>query len=346
MNQKRVVTEEPQDPFVEKVNRATAFAKERSVPLGFAALLVVAGILAAVWFATQRRDVSITDYIAIHNAMDGFDKAIGATGDSRDTDLGNVAASLGKITDKQSLPRARFFQARAAYEKRDYTEAARLFQEAAKPENDVFGLYAQVSAGIANEAQKKYAEAAEAFAESRLAAFANVAGYQDALTEAAFGRARVARQLGRPDEARAAYESVARRYVEARDKAIAARKDELASDAKRHLAQMEAPATDSDLTALHGKLDAWIQSMLQKPAAERRGLDDATRIQISIEDYLKALADARKADEDGRADSALYSYDSAKGDKPVSPTREQYQRAQLELERLAHLGSKSAEPSK
>jgi hypothetical protein len=338
MNQKRVVTEEPQDPFVEKVNRAVAYAKERSVLLGFAALAIAAAVLAGVWLATQRRGAVISDYIAIHNAMEGFDKALQATGETRKVDLGNVVTNLSKITDKKSLPRARFFRARAAYEKGDFAEAAKLFQEVAKPANSVFGLYAQVSVGVAHEAQKKYAEAAQAYADDLLAPFRDVPGYEDALTEAAFGRARVARQLGHPDDARAAYESVTRRYVEARDKAIAARKDELVSDAKSFLTQVDASATESDLTALHGKLDAWIQTTLQKPEAERRRLEDAIRIQRNIEDYLKALADARKAEDEGRTDSALYSYDSAMGDRPTSPTREQYQRAQLELERLALMG--------
>jgi len=96
------------------------------------------------------------------------------------------------------------------------------------------------------------------------------------------------------------------------------------------------------LTALHGKLDEWIQTTLQKPEAERRRLDDAIRIQQSIEEYLRALAEARQAENEGRMDSALYAYETAMGDRPISPTREEYQRAQLELERLALMGAHTA----
>lgn len=340
MDQKRVVSEEFQDPFLEKVNRVLAYAREQSIPLILAVVVFAAVVVGGVWWMTQRRARTIADYIEIYNAMEGFQKALQATGDARQTDLGNVVTHLSKIADKKSLPRARFFQARAAYEKGDLDEALRLFQETAKPENHLFGLYAQIFVGITYEAQKKYAEAAQAYAESALASFRDVSGCEDALTEAAFGRARVARQLGRPDDARAAYESIIRRYLEARDKALDLRKEELVADVRSFLQQVDAPSTETDLTALHGNLDAWIQATLQKPEAERRRLDDAVRLQREVEDYLRSLAEARKSEAQGQMDTALYSYDSAIGDRSFSPTREQYQRALLELERLALMKAK------
>lgn len=340
MDQKRVVSEELHDPFLEKVNRALAYARERRIPLTVSVFVFAAVVVGGVWLVTQRRTKAIADYIEIHNAMEGFQKALQATGETRQADLGNVVANLSKIADEKSLPRARFFQARAAYEKGDLDEALRLFQETAKPENHLFGLYAQIFVGVTYEAQKKYAEAAQAYAERALAPFRDVSGYEDALTEAAFGRARVARQLGRPDDARAAYESVVRRYLEARDKALTLRKEALATDVRSFLQQVDAPSTETDLTALHGSLDAWIQTTLQKPEAERHRLDDATRLQREVEDYLRALAEARRSEAEGRTDAALYSYDSAIGDRPLSPTREQYQRALLELERLALMKAK------
>ncbi|MDA1192734.1 MAG: hypothetical protein O3A46_13760 [Candidatus Poribacteria bacterium] len=339
MNQDRLGqhNEQDEDPFLETVNRGIEFAKERAIPLAFAGALIIAAILGGVWFASSRTGSRVDDYVQMYDALVAFEDAQAATDAERAKELDGVISKLNAIQNPTYVPRARFIQGSAALAKGDGVEAARLFQSVVGVKNGVYGMYAQLGIGAAKEAQSDWNGALQAYAESAIAPYAAVPGYDSAWAEAAMGRARAARQSGDPNAARQAYEALVAKHVANRDKAIDARRQDLVEEAKSFLEVQEVPNPPSDLNALNQRLGEWIQATLQKPETQQTGLIDATRIQGDVEDFLKGMADAKKAIAQNPDDQSPYSYQIAAGDKTVTPTREQYQRAVLELERLGQM---------
>lgn len=322
------------DKFLDAVNRWLEFAKERTVPIVFTGVLIVLGILGAVWYSTNASSKQAGTYAQLHGALNDLDKAIASTDAKRTADIESAAQRLAGIEDAHYLPRARFNQARALAEKGEHDKAAQLYKEVANPKNGIWGLAAQLAYAAELEQQKKWDEADQAYADSSFAAYDELDGYPFMVTEAAFGIGRVARMKGQPNEARAAFEEISRRYVEERDKAVVRREKELVEKAQSFLKELKATATGNDLQSLSQSLDQWIQTTLGLPAGKQIGLQDAQRLQREMESFRKALADAKKAEVEGNPDTAQYSYATALGDNFISPTREQYERAQLELARL------------
>ncbi|MBM3214332.1 hypothetical protein FJZ36_05405 [Candidatus Poribacteria bacterium] len=336
MNQKRVLGEEHEtDPFVDKVNRVLDFVKARIAAVAFLAAVIVVAVLAGAWYFEHNRTEDVQSFVQMHEAVEDFEKATEASSAAESADLDAVIQKLSQVKAPSSLARAQYYRARAALAKGDLDEAARVFREAAVPANGIYGLFSQIGLGGVLEEKKDWTGASQAYAESALNPFMSVAGFGVATAEAILGRARVARRMGKPDEARAAYESLIAKHVESRAAAIRQYADDLAGRASTFLARVESPSTATDLVGVGSALDAWVQETLAKPESERTRVEDAIRIQTEIENHLRSLAEATKADAEGRTEAALYGYVSAAGDRPISPSREQYQRASLEIERLS-----------
>ena len=338
MNERRTFLEEDQDQdrFLETVNRGVDFARARAVPLTFVGIAVVLVILLSVWLSNQRADATVAAYVDMHEALTAYEATAQASGDTRASELTAVAGRLAAIQGGQYDAQARFIEARAHLDNGSAPQAAQVFKATAVASNGSFGLYAQLGYAAALAAQEDWDGALGAYAESTLTPFQDVSGYDAAWTEAALGRAEMARRLGRPDEASRAYEAIVTRYEQRRDAAVSDREAELSQDAAAFLSAQEVTgAATTDLTAAHGALQAWVSEALAKPEAERSGLSDAVRIQKQIEQHLEARVYIATAAVEGSPESAAYRYAQTMGDTTISPSQTDYQRAQLELRRLA-----------
>jgi predicted negative regulator of RcsB-dependent stress response len=345
MAQRHVFEPEQQpepDPFTDAVRKAMAYAGERTVPLAFVGLIIALLAVGGVWYVNYLRNRGVEAFVRMHQAQAAYDKAVQARGEEQAKEFVDAVKKLVAVQGAESSVRARYLHAQALLQMGQPDGAANLFQEIAKPSNGVVGLLAQTGYGAALEQKKDWPGAAAAYADAALAPFRDIAGYDYALSEALFGRARVAREMGKPEEARAAYEEISRRHADARNGAIAARQTELARKARAFLTRAELAPTGDDLNALARQLDTWVQDTLRKPLTQRERVGEALDLLRDVEAYLKALHDARVAETEGEMDRAGYAYAAAVGSATVVPTREQDQRARLELERLRQMTAQRA----
>jgi len=338
MNERRTFLEEDQDQdrFLDTVNRGVDFARERAVPLTFVGIAVVLVILLSVWLTNQRADASVAAYVDMHAALTAYEATAQAAADTRAAELTAVAGQLASIQGGPYDAQARFTEARAHLDNDSAPQAAQVFRATASPENGAFGLYSQLGYAAALAAQEDWAGALAAYAETSLAPFQDVPGHDAAWTEAALGRAEMARRLGQPDEAKRAYEAIVTRHEQRRDAAVRDREAELSQDAADFLGAHDVvSAAATDLTDAHGALQTWVASTLAKPEAERAGLAAAVRIQKQIEQHLEARAYIATAEIERSPESASHRYAQTMGDTTISPSQTDYQRARLELRRLA-----------
>ncbi|GIX06126.1 MAG: hypothetical protein KatS3mg115_0529 [Candidatus Poribacteria bacterium] len=339
MNQPRLGRREAeQDAFITTVNRVLDFARERAIPLAFVGAVVAVLIVGGAWYASRQFDRRAEEFVTMFEASAKFDEALDAAGEERGQLLDQVAQELQRIEIPRYRLRAQFLAAHALLEKGEAAEAGRRFQALARAENGSLGLFAQIGYGAALEVQEDWEGALNAYDEAALSAYRSAPGYDVAWVDAAFGRGRAARRLGRPDLARAAYRSVVERHRQARDAALQAREQTLNRRIREFIQEHQGAAAGADLLALSQRLDEWIRATLQKPEAQQRGLDEAVRLLDEADAYRSALVEARRAEARGDDDSALFSYQTAVGEEIVVPTFDHYRRALLELERLGSLG--------
>jgi tetratricopeptide (TPR) repeat protein len=337
MNERRTFLEEDQDQdrFLETVNRGVDFARARAVPLTFVGIAAVLVILLSVWLANQRADANVVAYVDIHAALTAYEATAQASEATRSSELTAVAGQLASIQGGPYDAQARFTEARAHLDNGSAPQAAQVFKATAVAGNGAFGLYSQLGYAASLAAQENWAGALAAYGEPTLTPFQDVPGYDAAWTEAALGRAEMARRLGQPDEAKRAYEAIVTRYEQRRSAAVSDREAELSQDAAAFLTAREVVgAATTDLTDAHGALQTWVSAVLAKPEAERAGLTDAVRIQKQIEQHLEARVYIATAEVEGSPESAAYRYSQTMGDTTISPSQTDYQRAQLELRRL------------
>lgn len=338
MNERRTFLDEDQDQdrFLESVNRGLEFAKRRAVPLTFVGVAAVLAILLGVWLANQRADASVAAYVDMHEALTAYEAAGQASADARAAELTAVIGRLAAIDGGAYEAQARYTEGRALLDNGSASEAAIVFRATADVENGSFGLYSQLGYGAALAAQEDWAGAFTGYSDASLSPYQETPGYDAAWTQATLARGEMARRLGRPADAKSAYEAVSARYEGRRDEAIAARESELVDDAVAFLAtRSTTAAAPADLTAARAALDAWVSATLAKPEAERAGLTDGVRLQEDIETHFEARAQFAVAKVEGTEESASYLYRQAMGDATISPSLNDHQRAQLELSRLA-----------
>ncbi|MAF10263.1 hypothetical protein CMK11_07415 [Candidatus Poribacteria bacterium] len=346
MNDRRTFLEDDQDQdrFLETVNRGVEFARERAVPLTFAGVAAVLVILLGVWLVNQRADAGVAAYVDMHEALTAYAAAGQASADARASELTAVIGQLASIDGGPYDARARYTEGRALLDNGSAPQAAQVFLGAATPDNGPFGLYSHLGYASALAAQEDWAGAISAYSDASLTPFAAVPGYDAAWTEAALRRGEMARMLGRPDEAKQAYESVVAAYEQRRDGAIGDRASELAENAATFLAAQDPTASPAaDLTAAHVALQTWVSATLAKPEAERAGLTDAVRIQKQIEEHLEARVEIATAVAEGSPESASFRYGVAMGDTTIAPAQNDYQRAKLELSRVDTMGPATGE---
>ncbi|MBT3269580.1 hypothetical protein HN371_20715 [Candidatus Poribacteria bacterium] len=346
MNDRRTFLEDDQDQdrFLETVNRGVEFARARAVPLTFVGVAAVLLILLGVWLVNQRADAGVAAYVDMHEALAAYTAAGQASADARASELTAVVGRLASIDSGPYDAQARYTEGRALLDNGSAPQAAQVFRAAATPGNGPFGLYSQLGYASALAAQEDWTGALAAYSDASLAPFEAVPGYDAAWAEAALRRGDMTRLLGRPDEAKRAYEAVVSTYERRRDAAIAGQATELSENAATFLSAQDATATaPADLTAALGALQTWISATLAKPEADRVGLSDAVRVQKQIEEHLEARVDIATAVAEGSPESASYRYTLAMGDTTIAPSQGDYQRAKLELSRVDAMGATAGE---
>ena len=335
MNQRRSILgpEAPEpDRFLEIIDTAGEFIRERAVPIIFGVIALVLAVVLGVWWSNQRQNARVDQYAALSSAANAIQNATG----SDDEKLAEAVAALEGAED---APETAFLKGKASMLQEDSAAAAEHFLQTATKGEAPRGLFAQVNYGIALEKAERLDEALAALEDSRLDKFKGEAGYETALTEAQKARARILETKGDYEAAAAAHQQIADRYVANRTMAIEQAASRMVQRARLLLETRGVESSAESVADAYRDLSGWAAQEAQKPEAERRGMRDASRLLKEIETYLSEIAKTKRNKAEGKHTDAMYQLDfiARLGMRAFSPNREDYQRALQSIAEIHHI---------
>ena len=321
------------DRFLEIIETAGEFVRERAVPIMFGAGALVLAVVLGVWWSNQRQNARVDEFAALYSAGNAIQNA----SSSDDEALAEASAALEKAGDS---PEAVFLKAKASLlQEEGGAKAAEQFLEAAQKEAGPRALYAQLNYGLALEKAGRLDEALSALADAALDRFRGKAAYERALTEAQTARARIHTAKGEHDSARAAHQRIVDRYLANRDRALEQASDRLVQKTLLLLETQDASSSADSVARAYGDLLAWVSEEMQKPESERRRMADVHRLLKEIETHLSGLAAAKRSEARGKASDAAAALNRLALPMSMStltPSFQEYERALLAIAEIDH----------
>ena len=265
----------------------------------------------------------------------------------------NLQAVFDKYGNTTFADKARFNYAKSLYFQGKYSDARMQFEkliETSKPENEIYALYAHKAIGNCYEQEGDYAKAittydAKAFPDTpQLAPELR----QYVISNAKYNQALCHEKLNAAEDAKTTYKEIIDEFKTTVNHGIEQRSMELITDAKAVLLLIEEPldlanAEHSEteelyFEALMAYTDAIRTYKVKKDIEGGLSSDVRTRVrsfeEVSTEVISNVLS-ARKSEQSGLQSSALNDYDVVVDLKEIGLSRELYELAVLNYDRLA-----------
>ena len=272
--------------------------------------------------------------------------------------------NLHKVFDKYEnttfADKARFKYAKSLYFQGKYPEARMQFEkviETSKPENQIYALYAQKALGNCYEQEGDYAKAittydSKAFPDTPLLA-PEIRQY--VISNAKYNQALCHEKLNATEDAKATYKEIIDEFKTAVNHGIEQRSFELITDAKTVIQLIEEPidvtkAEHSETETLYFKaLMAYTDAIRTYKVKKdiEGGLQSEIRKRIrSFEDVstevIGNVLSARKSEKSGFQSSTLGSFDQVVDFNKIGLSRELYELALLNYDRLTISGTEES----
>ncbi len=265
----------------------------------------------------------------------------------------NLLSVFDKYGSTTFADKARFNYAKSLYYQGKYSEARMQFEEVIetiKPENQIYALYAHKAIGNCYEQEGDYGKAittydAKAFPDTPQLV-PEIRQY--VISNAMYNQALCHEKLNAPAEAKATYQAIIDEFKTTVHQGIEQRSIELITDAKAVILMIEEPL---DLAkAEHSETEElYFEALMAYTNAIRAykvkkdiegGLSSEERKRIrSYEDVstevISNVLSARKSDKSGLQSSALNDYDVVVDFDKIGLSRELYELAVLNYDRLA-----------
>ena len=358
----RLTKEEIQeDKFIEGVLKTYQFLKEnlRTIVIVVGIALVAVAGYAAYYQNQESRRAEAT--MALREATEVYRTAeeslfdadkLAESEESLTTAQTQLQQLFGKYPNTAFADKARYQYASSLYYQGNYAEARSQFQQVIEnhqPENQMYSLYAQKAIGNTYEQEGNYEKAIAAY---QAKAFPSTPGLSSeirmfVLAEAKFNQAIVYEKSGDADAARAAYKEIVDEFRTTLEAGIAQKSLEVIEDAKVVIAAIGEPLNLSNAVELENEkryYDAYVAYTDAIRAYKvnkdiQGGLSAELRKQIgSFEKeamtIINNVQNARRADDEGRESSALYSYDVVIELEKLGLSRRLYENALLHYKRL------------
>ena len=358
----RLTKEEIQeDKFIEGVLKTYQFLKEnlRTIVIVVGIALVAVAGYAAYYQNQESRRAEAT--MALREATEVYRTAeeslfdadkLAESEESLTTAQTQLQQLFGKYPNTAFADKARYQYASSLYYQGNYAEARSQFQQVIEnhqPENQMYSLYAQKAIGNTYEQEGNYEKAIAAY---QAKAFPPTPGLSSeirmfVLAEAKFNQAIVYEKSGDADAARAAYKEIVDEFRTTLEAGIAQKSLEVIEDAKVVIAAIGEPLNLSNAVELENEkryYDAYVAYTDAIRAYKvnkdiQGGLSTELRKQIgSFEKeamtIINNVQNARRADDEGRESSALYSYDVVIELEKLGLSRRLYENALLHYKRL------------
>ena len=359
---KRLTKEEIQeDKFIEGLLKAYAFLKEnlQTIIVAAVVILVAVGGYAAYYQNQESRRAEAT--LALRQATEAYRKAEDSLFDAEKlaeseellkTAQSQLKAVFEKHANTTFADKARYQYANTFYYQGNYPEARAQFQqviEEHQPENQIDSLYAQKAIGHTYEQEGDYEKAVAAYQAKAFPPTPQLSPEirKFVLMEAKFNQALAYEKLGDSESARDTYKEIIDEFRSTLETGLTAKSRELIEEAKAVIDAIDEPLDVSTARKLEDEKQ-YLEAYVAYTDAIRTykvnkdiqgGLPSELRKQIgSFEKgamtVINSIQNARRAENDGRESSALYSYNLVVELETLGLSRRLYENALFHYKRL------------
>ena len=360
-NQRLTKEEIQEDKFIEGLLTTYQFLKEnvRTIVIVVGIVLIAVAGYAAYYQNQQNRRAEAT--ITLREATEAYRTAeeslfdadkLAESEESLSTAQTQLQAVFEKYPNTAFADKARYQYASSLYYQGNYTEARSQFQRIIAnhhPENQMYSLYAQKAIGNTYEQEDNYQKAIDAY---QAKAFPPTPALSPeirkfVLAEAKFNQAIVYEKLEDTDAARAAYKEIVDEFRTTLEAGLAQKSVEVIEDAKVVIAAIGETLDLSNAEKLENEKRYYDAYVAYADAIRtykvnkdiQGGLSTELRKQIGTFEneaitLINHVQNARRADDEGRESSALYSYDLVVELEKLGLSRRLYENALLHYKRL------------
>ncbi|MYC75218.1 tetratricopeptide repeat protein [Candidatus Poribacteria bacterium] len=358
----RLTKEEIQeDKFIEGLLKTYQFLKEnlRTIIIVVGIVLIAVAGYAAYYQNQESRRAEAT--IALREATEAYRTAEQSLFDAdklaeSEESLATAQTQLQQVFENYPntafADKARYQYASSLYYQGTYAEARSQFQqviESHQPRNQIYSLYAQKAIGNTYEQEGNYQEAINAYQAKAFPPTPELSPEirKFVLTEAKFNQAIVYEKSGDTEAARAAYKEIVDGFRTTLEAGLVQKSVEVIEDAKVVIAAIGEILDLSNAEKLENEKRYYDAYVAYADAIRtykvnkdiQGGLSTELRKQIGTFEkeamtIINNVQSARRADEEGRESSALYSYDLVVDLEKLGLSRRLYENALLHYKRL------------
>ena len=358
----RLTKEEIQeDKFIEGVLHVYAFLRGnlRTIIIIVGVIVVAVAGYAAYYQNQESRRTEAA--IALRQANEAYQTAEDSLFDTEklaesEESLKTAQAQLQEVLDKYPnttfSDKARYQYAKTLYYQQNYAEARTQFQQVIdqhQPENQIYSLYAQKAIGSTYEQEGNYEKAIAAYQAKAFPPTPQLSPEirKFVLASAKFNQALAYEKSADPDAARAAHKEIIDEFRATLVAGLAQKSSELIEDAKVVIAAIDESLDTSSAQKLENE-KRYYEAYVAYTNAIRNykvskdiagGLSSDIRKQIGnfekqAMEVINNVQNARRADDEERESSALYSYDLVVEFEKLGLSRRLYENALLHYKRL------------
>ena len=361
-NQRLTKEEIQEDKFIEGLLKAYQFLKEnlRTIVIVVGIVVIAVAGYAAYYQNQESRRAAAT--LSLREATEAY-----RTAEESLFDADKLAESENSLAAAQTQlqhvfemypntafsDKAQYQYASSLYYQGNYAEARSQFQHIIAnhhPENQIYSLYAQKAIGNTYEQEGNYEKAIDAYQAKAFPPTPELSPEirKFVLTEAKFNQAIAYETLGNADAARAAYKEIVDEFRTTLEAGLAEKSREHIEDAKvvitaigetldlSNAEKLETEQRYYDAYVAYAdairtyKVNKDIQGGLSTELRKQIGTFEKAAITL-----INNIQNARRADDEGRENSALYSYDLVVELEKLGLSRRLYENALLHYKRLA-----------
>ena len=359
---KRLTKEEIQeDKFIEGLLKIYAFLKANLQTIIVAAVVVLVAVAAYAAYYQNQENHRAEATLALRQATEAYQKAEESLFDAEklaeseallETAQTQLKAVFEKYANTTFANKARYQYANTLYYQGNYPEARTQFQQLIaqhQPENQMDSLYAQKAIGNSYEQEGDYEKAIAAYQAKAFPPTPQLPPEirKFVLMEAKFNQALAYEKSGNSESAHNTYKEIVDEFRSALEAGLTQKSRELIEEAKAVIDAIGEPLDVSNARKLEAEkqyFEAYVAytDVIRTYKVNKDiqgGLSSELRKQIgSFEKaamtVVNSIQNARRAENDGRESSALYSYDSVVEFETLGLSRRLYENALFHYKRL------------
>ena len=360
-NERLTKEEIQEDKFIEGVLKTYAFLRENLRTIVIIVGVILVAVVGYAAYYQNQENLRTEAAVELRQANEAYQTAEDSLFDTEklaesEESLKTAQTQLQEVFEKYPntsfSDKARYQYAKTLYYQRNYPEARSQFQQVIdqhQPENQIYTLYAQKAIGSTYEQEGEYEKAIAAYQAKAFPPTPQLSPEirKFVLAGAKFNQALAYEKSGNPDAARATYKEIMDEFRTTLEAGIVQKGRELIEDAKMVIAAIDETLDVSSAQQLENEkryyeayvayTDAIRSYKVNKDIAG--GLSSELRKQIGTfekqaMEIVTSIQNARRADEEERESSALYSYDLVVEFEKLGLSRRLYENALLHYKRL------------